>query len=111
MVNQLFLNLKRKKQARRYIGKYFGLDKTNFNENIGMRVYHTHIYTPNDFCNYVNSCPWKNGESLFKIIFIPWNRAQYTSFEYSYKKRKGKCRVNDNYPVKKFQSQYIKLKN
>jgi len=107
MMNPIFLNLKRKKKARKYIEKYFGLDKTNFNKNIGMRVYHSHIYTPNDFCDYVNTCPWRNGESLFKVVFIPWNRAQDMSFEFSYKKRKGKCRVNDNYPVKKFQSQYI----
>ena len=98
--------MKRKKQARKYIDKYFSLDKTNFNRYTGMIVDGGYIHTPYDFCHYVNSRPWKKGESLFKTIYIPWNKTKNTYFSFAFKKRRNKCRVNDNYPVHKFQSQY-----
>jgi hypothetical protein len=106
MMNPQFSNLRRKKLARKYIDKYFSLDKTNFKTSQGMSVSNGHIYTPSDFCNYTNSCIWKQGKSLFKIIYIPWTKTKNTYFTFSYKKRKGKCQVNDNYFVNKFQSQY-----
>ena len=106
MMNPLFLNLKRKKQARKYIDKYFSLDKTNFSRYTGMRVDGGHIYTPYDFCHYVNTRPWKKGEALFTTIYIPWSKAKNEYFTFAFKKRRNKCRVNDNYAVNKFQSQY-----
>ena len=103
MMNQ---NIIKKKPGRKYIKKYFSIDKTNFTKKNGLTIHGFSIHTPRDFCNYANKCPFENGKSLFKVVFIPWSRATTQSFSFQYYPRKGKCLVNDTHPVKKFMSQY-----
>ena len=107
MINPIFLNMKTKGPGRKYINKYFQLDKTNFKREQGLNIHGFTIHTPLDFCKYANSRPFENTHySLFKLIFIPWNRANTRAFSFKYYPRKGKCLVNDRYPVNKFMSQY-----
>ena len=106
MMNPIFLNIKTKGPARKYIKTYFTLDKTNFKRSRGLNTHRFTIHTPQDFCRYANTCPFENRHSLFKLIFIPWNRAKSKFFSFKYYPRNGKCLVNDTHPVKKFMSQY-----